>query len=506
MEPEGRPNILVVDDVDYNIAYIEGIIKHLEVNIIKAVSGKEALMKISDKKLALALIDVHMPEMSGIELATIIHGDKTRDIVPIIFVTAYHHDQLSLEKCYDSGIVDFILKPFRKNILLSKIKIFLELDRQKQRILDSENMYRLLLNASPEGIIIMKIDGRIKEISNITSEIFGITEKQEFIGKNILELFPRDEQERIQEVIKKTLNDGLTQNEEFILHRADQTEFMSEISLTLIRSNDGIPSALMAIMRDISQRKKTEQQLIHTERMVGLGEMAAGIAHEINQPLNIMSLSFENILYDINMKKTIDEVSLHDRSDKIFESIFRIEKIIDHIRVFSRDQQDYILTLFDVNESIINAESMVAEQFRLKNIELINVLNKKNPKVAGNTYKFEQVILNLLFNAKDALQEKEAISDQGFHKLIEIRTLEDEYNIFVEIADNGIGIKPDELHKIMLPFYSTKEPGKGTGLGLSISFGIIKEMNGNIEVTSDLSSGTKMRIILPIENSSHSQD
>jgi CheY-like chemotaxis protein len=127
MEPEGRPNILVVDDVDYNIAYIEGIIKHLEVNIIKAGSGKEALMKIIDKKLALALIDIHMPEMDGIELATIIHDDKTRDIVPIIFVTAYHHDELSLEKCYDSGIIDFILKPFRKNILLSKIKIFLEM-------------------------------------------------------------------------------------------------------------------------------------------------------------------------------------------------------------------------------------------------------------------------------------------------------------------------------------------------------------------------------------------
>jgi len=503
MEPEERPNILVVDDVDINIAYIEGIIKHLEVNIIKAFSGKEALMKINGKKLALALIDVHMPEMSGIELATIIFSDKTRDIVPIIFVTAYHHDELSLEKCYDSGIVDFILNPFRKNILLSKIKIFLELDRQKQRILDSENMYRLLLNSSPEGIIIMDIEGRIKEIANITSEIFGITEKQEFIGKNILDLFPNDEQDRIQEVIKKTLNDGLAQNEEFILNRADQTEFISEISLTLIRSNDGIPSALMAIMRDISQRKKLEQQLIHTERLAGLGEMAAGIAHEINQPLTIMSLSFENLLYELNMKKTIDEVSLHSRSEKIFESIFRIEKIIDHIRDFSREQKDYILTLFDVNESIINAESMVAEQFRLKNIELINVLNNKKPKVVGNTFKFEQVILNLLVNAKDALLEKEAISNQKFNKVIEIRTLKDEYNIFIEITDNGIGIKPDELHKIMLPFYSTKEPGKGTGLGLSISFGIIKEMNGNIEVTSDISSGTKMRIILPIENASH---
>jgi PAS domain S-box-containing protein len=367
-------------------------------------------------------------------------------------------------------------------------------------------MYRLLLNASPEGIIIMDIEGRIKEISNITSGIFGITEKQEFIGKNIMDLFPNDEHERIQEVIKKTLNDGLAQNEEFVLHKANQTEFMSEISLTLIRDNDGRPSALMAIIRDISQRKKMEQQLIHNERMAGLGEMAAGIAHEINQPLNIMSLSFENILYELSLKKKIDEASLHNRSEKIFESLLRIEKIIDHIRDFSREQQDYILTLFDVNESIINAESVVAEQFRLKNIELVNILNEKNSKVVGNTYKFEQVILNLLLNAKDALEEKEAISDQEFHKIIKIKTSEDEHNIFIEIVDNGVGIKPDELHKIMLPFYSTKEPGKGTGLGLSISFGIIKEMNGNIEVTSVFSSGTKTRIILPIENASHSQD
>lgn len=500
MEPEEKPNILIVDDVDFNIIYIEKIIKHLDVNVIKASSGKEALIKIDGHKLAMALIDIFMPDMDGIELVKMIHRDKTRDIVPIIFITAYQHDEHELEKCYDSGIIDFILKPLRKNILLSKIKIFLELDRQKQKILDSENMYRLLLNASPEGIMIMDIEGKITEISTIISKIFDISEKHELIGKNIIELFPIEEYERIQGVIKKTLTDGLPQNKEFILHKTDQTEFICEISLTLIRSNTGKPSALMAILRDISQRKKIEQQLIHTERMAGLGEMATGIAHEINQPFNIMSLCFENILYDLRMKKPIDEASLRDRSDKIFESIFRIGNIIDHIRVFSREQKDYLLTAFDVNESIINALSMVAEQFKLKKIKLISELNVKNSKVVGNTYKFEQVILNLLVNAKDALQEKEAISDQEFNKSIKISSREDEDSIFVEIEDNGIGIKPDEIHKIMLPFYSTKEPGKGTGLGLSISYGIIEEMCGSIEVISKVLSGTKMRIKLPVEN------
>lgn len=498
MEPEERPNILVVDDVDYNIAYIEGIIKHLEINIIKAFSGKEALMKISGKKLALALIDIHMPEMSGIELATIIHGDKTRDIVPIIFVTAYHHDELSLEKCYDSGIVDFILKPFRKNILFSKIKIFLELDQQKQRILDSENMYRLLLNSSPEGIIIMDIEGRIKEISNITFEIFGIAEKQDFIGKNIMDLFPNDEQERIQEVIKKTLNDGLAQNEEFILHKANQTEFMSEISLTLIRDNNGIPNAFMAIIRDISERTKMEQQLIHTERMAGIGVMAAGMAHEINQPLNTISLSMDNLIFSMNTGSP-DKTYLKNKTTKIFDNITRIRNIIDHVRAFSKDHDDYIQSSFNINESIRNAKSMISEQFMHKGILLALILDGTLPNLVGNIYKFEQVIVNLVINAKDAIEEKENILNKDFAKVVEICSSREDQHVCVEIKDNGIGIESKDIDKIMLPFYSTKKEGVGTGLGLSISFGIIRDMKGTIEIQSERMKGTTIRIMIPVK-------
>lgn len=505
MQTIERPNILVVDDVDNNINFILQIVKHLNINIITALSGKEALHKIKDVGLALALIDISMPEMDGLELASIILKDETRDLVPIIFVTAHLQDEINIEKCYDSGIIDIILKPFRKNVLVRKVEVYLELYRQKQKILDSENMYRLLLNASPEGIIIMDIEGVIREISNTTSKVFRMEDKHYFIGKNIVDLFPKEERLKILDVIKQAISIGLVQNEEFILHKADQTKFISEISVKFIPGIDSRPNTLMAIIRDISQRKKMEQQLIHTERMAGLGEMAAGIAHEINQPLNIMSLSFENIIYELKMNKTIEEASLHNRSNKIFECIFRIGQIIDHIRVFSREQQDYIHTFFDINESIINAQSMVAEQFKLKKIELINDLNKKSTQVIGNTYKFEQVILNLLLNAKDAIHEKEEMFGKEYFKCIEIKSLEKEHNVYIDIIDNGIGIKPEDIQKIMLPFYSTKPPGKGTGLGLSISFGIIKEMKGTIEVTSEYKMGAKISIILPVEHANIKQ-
>ena len=134
MESEIRSNILVVDDRSENLFLIEATLDNLDVNLIMAESGTEALLKIKDIEIALALIDIQMPKMGGIELAEIIQNDKSREKIPIIFVTAHHQDEIEIEKYYNSGAVDFIQKPFKKNILISKVKIFLELNRQKQQI------------------------------------------------------------------------------------------------------------------------------------------------------------------------------------------------------------------------------------------------------------------------------------------------------------------------------------------------------------------------------------
>jgi len=495
---DAKPNVLVVDDLELNVSYLEEVIRPLNVNIITALSGKEALQKIRGIELALALIDVQMPEMDGLELASIINADRTRDLLPIIFVTAHAYNEFHLDKYYESGIIDFIIKPFQRSVLLSKIKILLELHRQKIRIRESERIYRTLLNASPEGIIIMDLNGEINEISEMTLKIFGITNKNEFIGKHIHCLFPPEEHTRLMEVMGRTRLDGLTQNIEFILTKADQSQFISEISMKLIQEEGQIPGAFMAIIRNISSRKKMEQQLIHTERLASLGEMAAGIAHEINQPLNTISLGLENLFIEIKKNKTIDEVYLLRKANKIFDNIARLDYIIDHIRTFSRSNDGDVLSNFNVNESIREGVSMISGQFVHKGIELIPHFDENIQPVLGNSYKLEQVIINLLINAKDALEEKQKYLKRDFQKIIEITSYQKENSIFIEVKDNGIGIKPDLLDKVIIPFYTTKEAGKGTGLGLSISFGIINEMNGNIDIKSEWSVGTMIQIMIPV--------
>lgn len=362
---------------------------------------------------------------------------------------------------------------------------------------ESEKMYRTLLNASPEGIIILDLKGRITEVSNIALEIFGVESKEEFIGEYFYHFIPGEESEKLKDVLKKTQTEGLVQNVEFILSKKRHSMFICEISTTLIQEADGKPKAYMAVIRDISQRKKIEQKLIRTERMVCLGEMASAMAHEINQPLLSISLGIENLFLKLRRLNAVEETYLKNKSEKIFEDILRIEHIIDHVRAFSRDHDDFIATSFNINDSIRNAVSMISEQYKKRSIRLIVKLDKGMQNIIGNTFKFEQVILNLLNNGKDALEDKSRVDKMDFEKIIEIKSFHDAGFNYVEVRDNGIGIRTEDIDRVMLPFYTTKEVGKGTGLGLSISFGIVKEHNGNIEVESEYMRGTLFRITLP---------
>jgi len=634
MQTGVKPNILLVDDDSASLHLLESALKGLDVNLILAQSGTEALSKIEGQEIVIALLDIQMPEMDGIELAELINNDKSKVSVPIIFITAYPKDEVELEKFYDTGAADLILKPFRPNILVNKVKVFLELYREKQKVLDyfleaeklrfangqieamshigrwyqilstghifwsdemykiigidkdtakenlldslfqvihsgdkervrmvlsktayndisrvidyrivrpdgsirwvneswgpkynasgrliaqvgfvqdltdqkinetalkeSEKMYRTLLNASPEGIIIMDLNGRITEISNIILEIFSAGHKNEFIGVPFFHFIPSAEVKKMKDILISAQSEGLIQNIEFILTRKNQSQFICELSITLIQEADGQPDGYMAIIRDISQRKKIEQQLNRSERMASLGEMASGMAHEINQPLLSITLGIENLFVKIEQAKVMDEDYFHKKSEKIFEDVLRIGRIIDHVRAFSRDHDGYILTSFDINDSINNAISMISAQFKHHGIRMVIQLDENVHPIIGNTYTFEQVILNLLTNAKDTLEETIKTSKSDFEKTIVIRTYHDDHTNFIEVKDNGNGIEPDVIDRIMLPFYTTKEAGKGTGLGLSISFGIIKELKGNIDVESDPLFGTTFKITLPV--------
>jgi PAS domain S-box-containing protein len=360
----------------------------------------------------------------------------------------------------------------------------------------SEKMYRTLLSAAPQGIIILNMKRIITDISDITIEIFGASSKSDFIGNDFFEIIPEKEADKLKTILSKTISDGLVQSEEIILEKKNKSPFVGEISATLIQDDDGSPKAYMIIVRDISQKKIVEQQLIRSERMVSLGEMASGMAHEINQPLLSIQLGIENRLNKIQQINTTDKSYLKRKSEKIFEDIVRIGQIIDHVRAFSRDQE-YIHTTFNINESIQNAIAMISQQFKHHDIRLsVNFSNDVNLG-SGNTYRFEQVILNLLSNAKDAIEEKEKKQNAGFDKCVTLKTYQANSAVFVEVQDNGCGIDENEMSRLMLPFYTTKIMGKGTGLGLAISFSIVKELNGNIEIESKPGIGSTFRIQIP---------
>jgi PAS domain S-box-containing protein len=254
------------------------------------------------------------------------------------------------------------------------------------------------------------------------------------------------------------------------------------------------------IIYDITDRKLSEAKLIHADRMANLGEMASGIAHEINQPLNIISLAMDNILFESARAENLDATFFKNKSDKIFNNITRIRNIIDHIRAFSRSNDDFILSAFDINVSIENAVTMLSEQFKQHEITLELHLQKQLPQILGNTYKFEQVMLNLLSNARDAVNEKKSKQNEYTELTIKINSFQEDQHIVVEVTDNGIGVRNEDIDNIMLPFYTTKETGKGTGLGLSICYQIINEMNGTLEIKSDLNQGTKVKVILTNQN------
>lgn len=510
--------ILVVDDNTFYLKLLKTILKDVEAEVFMAGSGKEALELVKKNDFALAILDIQMPEMDGFELAGHIRTMDNRDLVPIIFLTAYATDEIQLFKGYDHGAIDYLTKPVNKLIFVSKVKIFLELDQQKRSLIqskqslqeskldlenkqnelkESEELYHSLLKTSPDGIVLIDMDGKITEASDIALALLG-NKQFEIEGMDFRDFIPEESLKEYLIIYKKTLQGGLVQNLEMKMNRIDKTKFTGEISVSQIKGNNHELKAFMVVIRDISERKLFENQLRHSERMAGIGELATGMAHEINQPLNTISMAIDNILFSLE-NRNLTDTYLKAKINKVFDSINRVKKIIDHVRTFSRDQDDFVQQEFDINKSIKSSISMVEEQFINKTIELIFKPEDSIPTIIGNAYRFEQVILNMLINAKDAIEGKKKIDIKNAKKLIEVSTRKIDEQIIIEIRDNGTGINSENLEKVILPFFTTKDPGKGTGLGLSISYGIIKELGGDLEIKSTPKIGTSIFIKIPVQ-------
>jgi PAS domain S-box-containing protein len=260
--------------------------------------------------------------------------------------------------------------------------------------------------------------------------------------------------------------------------------------IQLDRSNNELNTKLQEL--NIKQ-----QMLIQKSKLESLGELSAGLAHEINQPLSVISLAMENIQNKFEQKAASEDY-LGSKFATITQNINKIRELIDHVRIFSRDQGTIMFERIDVNDVIRNALTMIESQLKNQQIKVIHELSPDIGYTLGNPSRFEQVILNLLSNARDALGEKEKKTRHGsISKEIRIKTFCENTNIIMHVWDNGTGIPLKNLDKIFNPFFTTKTEGHGTGLGLPIVYGIIREMKGEITVRTDEAVFTEITITLP---------
>ncbi len=407
-------------------------------------------------------------------------GNEQKDI---------HIYQISAYPVYDKNESIYSLAVF----ITSSNKIN---DAEKtRRQLDKQ--YQTLIAASPDSIITTNLDGIIASISDIGLEIFGAQNKADVIGMPFSAIVYPDNIKIINEIYEVTLREGLIQNKEILLKKKNNVVYSAEISAALIQDYNGAPLSYMMIIRDISKRKVIESELFHAKRLISLGEMASGIAHEIYQPINNIGLIVDKILMDVSKDNSEYKNNIKVNTEKIFENILRVQTIIDNIRSFSSTNDNYISSTVNINKSIRNTLLMFSEQCNHKFITLDFMPEKEGISVVGNIYKFEQVILNLIKNSVDAIEEKMQTSKEDFEMKIVIKSFYNDNSVNVTVEDNGIGVNKDSIEYIMHPFYTTKKSGKGTGLGLSISYGIIKEMNGDIKIESNPMKGTRVIINLP---------
>jgi PAS domain S-box-containing protein len=251
---------------------------------------------------------------------------------------------------------------------------------------------------------------------------------------------------------------------------------------------------IQAVGRDNTEVRRAQQQLTQSAKMATLGEMATGLAHEINQPLNVMRMAIVNVLKRLsNGDAQIDYLT--DKLNRIDAQVQRAARVVDHMRVFGR-RSEIEQHPFNPAQAIEGTLSLLAEGMRGKGVDLRVNETGFEVQVRGYVDQLEQVLINLMVNARDALLGKRE-ADREFKPWISVYAERDAYSVRLWVEDNGGGIDPRLLERIFEPFFTTKPVGVGTGLGLSVSYGIVENMGGKLSVRNSV-EGARFCIELPI--------
>jgi PAS domain S-box-containing protein len=375
----------------------------------------------------------------------------------------------------------------------NQIGIAIENAILQEQYIKSEEKYRTLFNFDPHPTFILDIQAhRIQDINQRALDNYGYS-REEMLGLHFLELGDRDE-----ELAQALQNISLGKSLLFVKrkhYRKGHRPFFVNINIS--DAKYGEREVVIASTTDITESVEKEAQLIQASKLTTLGQMAAGIAHEINQPLNVIQVCADFFLKMIARGQPIGEDDLRSMATDIGKNVQRAAAIIQHMRDFAR-QSSAARNKIYINDPIHDVFKVLGHQLRVHQIELVLDLDPHIPPIMADHNRLEQVFINLVTNAVDAMDEKHDRPEyDNAQKTLTIKSFAENGFVSVTVSDTGIGMSDEVMAKLFEPFFTTKDVGKGTGLGVCISYGIVKDYEGTIDIASKIGEGTTFKLKFP---------
>jgi two-component system NtrC family sensor kinase len=364
-------------------------------------------------------------------------------------------------------------------IAIENARLYQSLEQKAMQIERLKDFSENIVESLNIGVVTVDLEDRIESWNPQLEGLLEIS-RRDALHRKLLDVLPTD---LVAEIAARAAGDHVSGIYKFRLNTRGGRHLVINASIAPLVGKNGARLGRLILLDDITQRVRLEEQMVQTEKLTSLGLLAAGVAHEVNTPLAVISnyiqMLAKQIPADDPRQKTIE---------RIVKQTFRASEIVNNLLNFSRTGAAEFIEV-DLNHVLEETLTLVQHPFKTAQVKVIKNYTEQLPTVLGSITRLQQVFLNLFMNARDAMPGG---------GMLEVRTGAQNGSVEVEVTDTGQGIPPEHLHRIFDPFFTTKATGQGTGLGLSVSYGIIKEHAGKVDVRSTPGKGTSFRLEFPV--------
>jgi signal transduction histidine kinase/response regulator RpfG family c-di-GMP phosphodiesterase len=502
MRAGAKERVLLVDDEPEVLVALEDLLDDSFI-VVKAETPEKALRLLeTDPDIAVIITDQRMPTMSGAEFLSRV-GDKSKALR--ILVTGYSDLSAVIRSVNEGRIFGYATKPWDPDDLHTKVdkaaehfRLSRQLAHERELLREQTSILNAVLESVGDGVVVTDSDGKFLLFNQQAERLLGASHDQTSLGRWTDDCgvflgdkgtrLPPDEDPLVRGMVERT-------ETEIVLSNAAVNNATVAVTATPLLRDKKLAGSV-ALLRDVTERRQLEQRLLQAQKMEAIGQLAGGVAHDFNNLLAVIQGCAELVLQALP-----DGDPMQEDMDQLLSATRRATTLTRQLLAFGR-RQVLQPRLLDLNTLARNMEKML-QRLLGDGLQLHMQLAPSLAMVKADEAQLEQIVLNLVVNARDAMPSGGSITIRTRNVRIDAPAADSELGfgpgdfVLLSVQDDGLGMSAETQRRIFEPFFTTKEVGKGTGLGLSTVHGIVQQSDGQIRIDSEIGRGTRFDVYLP---------